>query len=278
MGNCIYCGKKAGLFKDHHKECVEKRDSGRIQLQTAVVDAITKQQNFEYLSPFLDAIAKECFIGSNEKQSLIFKGYDQAVAKLCHGEQLMSKEDEEKVVVFQNHFNYTQEQLNRNHSFDLVAKSSIIRRLAAGEDVSIGVPDGFVLPIIMEKGENLLWAFGASEFYQPSTKTVYANHSSGVSVRVTKGLYYRMGASRGEPITTTEMKLLATGVTFYTTRNIYFSSPMKGFKIPYKKIISLFPYQNGISVQKDGASSKPFILKNVDGGFLQNIIANALDH
>lgn len=187
----------------------------------------------------------------------------------------MTKKDEAKVVIFQNHFKYTQEQLNKNHSFDLVAKSSIIRRLAAGEDVSIGIPEGFVLPIIMQHDEKLLWAFAGSNYFQPSTKTTYVGHSSGASFRISRGLYYRMGAFKGEPITTTEMKLIASGVTFYTTKNIFFSSPIKSFKIPYNKIISLFPYQNGISIQKDGTSAKPFILDNVDGPFLQNIIANA---
>jgi hypothetical protein len=88
------------------------------------------------------------------------------------------------------------------------------------------------------------------------------------------GLYYWMGAFKGEPIVTSEMKLIATGLTFYTIKNIYFSSPIKSVKIPFNKIISIYSYGNGVSIQKDGATSKPFIFQNVDAPFLQNIMAN----
>lgn len=277
MGACIYCGNKAGLFKDRHKECEEKKHAGEVQLEKAVVDAIQYDQNLDELPGFLDAISKECYISEAEKQQLIYKGFDTAVA-LFNEDSIITAEEEAKLATFINHFKYTQEELNGNHSHDLVAKSSIVRRLALGEDVEIGRPDGFVLPIQLGKDEKLLWAFARTSLYQPSTKTTYSGHSSGVSVRIASGLYYRMGAFKGEPIVTSEMKFIASGITFYTTTSIYFSSPMKTVKIPFNKIISLFPYGNGVSIQKDGATSKPFIFQNVDAPFLQNIMANVKDH
>lgn len=274
MGNCIYCGKKAGLFKDHHQECLEKRDSGKGRIEMAVLDAIIDETSLDELSVLIDSTANDSYLTAAEKQECILKGYDRAVAKV-NDDNIITKEEEAKLVIFQNHFKYTQEQLNRNKSFDLLAKSSIVRRFAAGEEAELGLPEGFVLPIIMEKDEKLLWAFANCKLFQPSTKTTFAGRSSGVSVRITSGVYYRMGAYAGEPVTTNEIKLLATGITFLTNKNIYFSSAVKSLKISYSKIISINSYLDGISIQKDGASAKPFIFTNIDGGFLQNIIAHA---
>ena len=76
-----------------------------------------------------------------------------------------------------------------------------------------------------------------------------------------------MGAFKGNPITTNVMKLIAQGNYILHNKKCVFSSPEKTVKIPYDKIISINQYLDGVSIQKDGVSTKPFILKNVDGAF-----------
>ena len=273
MGNCIYCGQKAGIFKDHHKECLEDYKAGKIQLVNAVADGITHGQDLNELSTFIDSIAKNCHIKDSEKQELMFEGYDVAVS-IANDDNVISSEEESRLVIFQKHFNYTQDQLNKKHSYDLLCKGAIVRSLAEGKIRELSIPEGYALPIVLTKDEKIIWAFANSILYQPSFKTTYQGTSQGISFRVVKGLYYRMGAFKGNPITTTEMKFIASGITFYTTKNVFFSSPEKTVKIPFDKIISINQFSDGVSIQKDGSSAKPFILSNVDGAFLQNIIAN----
>ena len=89
-----------------------------------------------------------------------------------------------------------------------------------------------------------------------------------------KGVYYRTGGFKGTPVETTSMQKVGIGMVCLTTKNIYFSSPEKSFKIPYDKIISVNSYSNGIDLQKDGAREKPFFLEGVDSWFCYNVIAN----
>src|SRR5450755_1913982 len=241
MGICIYCGQKAGMFKDHHKECAEKRVSdilnGKAEIETAVLNAIVEKSDLNELSILLDSITERSFITDSDKQENIFKGYDSAVS-LFMSDNILDSEEETKLVIFQNHFNYTAEQLNKNRSYDIISKSSIIRRLNEGGEFEYG--DGKMeLPVILEKNEKLIWVFIKSNLYQPTTKTTFVGRSQGVSVRVMSGVYYRMGAYSGEPTTSTDIKLLASGLTLLTSKNIFFCSALKTVKIPFNKIISI---------------------------------------
>lgn len=41
MANCEYCGKPAGLFRSIHKECAERRDRARADIDTAFKNVMT---------------------------------------------------------------------------------------------------------------------------------------------------------------------------------------------------------------------------------------------
>ena len=44
--------------------------------------------------------------------------------------------------------------------------------------------------------------------------------------------------------------------------------------MPYNKLITIDPYEDGIGLQKDGSTAKPIILKGIDGWFTYNVISN----
>ena len=48
---------------------------------------------------------------------------------------------------------------------------------------------------------------------------------------------------------------------------------MRSTKIPYKKIIGLNPYQDGMGVQQDGANAKRLIFQGFDCSFVLNIMS-----
>ena len=95
-----------------------------------------------------------------------------------------------------------------------------------------------------------------------------------MSFKITKGLYYRTSAFKGKPVQTELQKHIGIGSLYLTDKNLYFYSPNKTIKIPYKNILSLQQYEDGIEIQRDGNSSKPQLYKNVDGWFTYNLISN----
>ena len=135
------------------------------------------------------------------------------------------------------------------------------------------VETGFYM-LNLAKGEELVWRFDDIEYFEQVQRTHYEGGSSGVSVRIAKGVYYRTGAVKGRPVTTTEMKQKAVGTLFVATKHLYFYSEQKTVKIPYNKVIAFTPYSDGLGVQKDTATAKPQAFRGLDGWFAFNLVSN----
>ena len=95
-----------------------------------------------------------------------------------------------------------------------------------------------------------------------------------MSIRIAKGLYYRIGAFKGEKIQTSEMIHADTGLMGVTNKHIYFVGSSKRFRIAYNKIVSFEPFSDGIGVQRDAQTAKPQSFSTGDGWFAYNLITN----
>jgi hypothetical protein len=273
MGNCIYCGNKAGLLSNKHKDCENRYIQRKQEIIDTTSNTIVNGTSLEILRQNINSISKDSFIKEDELDKLLALGYDTAVDKFL-SDGILSKEEENKAAEFYEFFNLPQAKLNENSAHEKLVKSSILRELVEGK-----IPDSKIaiagnLPFNFLKGENLIWLFQDVDYYEQRIKTHYQGGYSGVSIKVAKGLYYRTGTFRGNPVRTTEMTLIAGGILAITNKHIYFSSNSKSFRIKYDKVITFDPYEDGLGLQKDGANSKPQIFKNIDGWFAFNLVQN----
>lgn len=129
-------------------------------------------------------------------------------------------------------------------------------------------------PINMQINEVPIFVFTNTVYYEETSVKTYLGASSGFSVRVCKGVYYRVGAFKGEPLITTSLKPKYGGSLVFTNLNIYFYSTEKTFKFPYSKILSYVPSEDAIGIQLDRANAKTVYIKNIDGRFAFNLVTN----
>ena len=129
-------------------------------------------------------------------------------------------------------------------------------------------------PINFEMDEEILWVFNSVTSYQEVTKTINVGASQGLSVRIARGIYYRVGAFRGEPIRTSSLKPLYYGDMIITNKNVYFYSTQKSVKYPYDKILAYVPFEDAIGIQQTRANSKTIYYKGVDGRYAFNLLTN----
>jgi hypothetical protein len=115
--------------------------------------------------------------------------------------------------------------------------------------------------------------FKGARYLTTHIRTSYVGRSQGVSVRLMRGVYYRVGGFRGEPIRTEYLSEEGTGNLTITTHNVYFVAPRKAFKLPIQKIISVQLYSDGIEILRDGASAKPAVFLIDDAPFAANLLA-----
>jgi hypothetical protein len=79
-----------------------------------------------------------------------------------------------------------------------LAKASILRQLAEGKLPS-SLPTIADNPINLERGEAIIWVLRDAAYFTTRTRTQYVGGSHGISFRLTRGVYYRIGAFKGRP-------------------------------------------------------------------------------
>ena len=126
------------------------------------------------------------------------------------------------------------------------------------------------LPSANDKMFGLKCSFYAKSF---KVEKEFVGRHGGFSFKVMKGVYYRTGQSRGKPIEHSYMDKVGIGQLIITNQNIIFYSQAKSVKIPFKKIVGLVPYSDGIEVQKDGATSKRMVFQGLDCWFIMNLLS-----
>ena len=272
MGICKFCGQKAGLFKSVHKDCVYANDAGKVSVVNKVSEAILGTTDFSIFNTEINNIVQNAFINREELNELYGLGFDNAVEAFLD-DSVISPEEEQKLANFKDHFNFSENTLDGRGSLQKIVKSLILRDILEGKIPSRLNITG-TLPFVLVKDEIIIWLFHNVEFYEQRTKTTYEGRSQGISVRIAKGLYYRTGGFKGNPVTSEQMTLLGNGMLALTNKNLFFGSSTKTIKTPYNKFIAITQYSDGIGLQKDGASSKPQIFKGIDGWFSYNLISN----
>ena len=161
------------------------------------------------------------------------------------------------------------EALYQSASFERFVQSLILRDIQEGK-----IPDRCKvtgLPVLLGKNESLVWVHRDINGYEQKTGRRRVGRSSGVSVRVCKGVYYRVGSSKGYSIDYQYRDSLGSGLLVVTNRNLIFVGA-KSIKIPLSKIISYTPYQDGIEIVKDAAIPKVYTFAGYDPWFTINAV------
>jgi hypothetical protein len=98
----------------------------------------------------------------------------------------------------------------------------------------------------------------------------------GVSIRLMRGVSYRISACRGQPVATPATELADVGTSGLTDRQIYFAGARRSFRIPYRKIVAVRPFEDGIGIRQDGVRARPQRFKTKDGAFTYTLLQNLL--
>ncbi|NLB54474.1 MAG: hypothetical protein GX811_01675 [Lentisphaerae bacterium] len=272
MGDCIYCGKPAGLLKKSHRECVRKYEQGKSKIVSMIARTGSKGGDLDALKSSIDNIAKTSLIDPAKLKSLIVAGWEQAV-ELAFEDNILSKEEESALINLKRHFSLTQNMVDQKGAFTKTVKGAVLRDLFEGilpERVDFS---GNIL-FNLQKSEQLIWVFQNVAYYEEKTRSRIVGGSHGFSVRVVKGLYYRTGAFRGERVQSSETIHADSGVMGITNKHIYFAGPSKRFRIAFDKIVAFDSFSDGIGIQRDAQSAKPQTFVTGDGWFTYNLITN----
>ena len=131
------------------------------------------------------------------------------------------------------------------------------------------------VPIVLQRKEVVVWGANNVEFITTKTERQFVAGSRGVSVRIAKGVYYRVGNSRGHTESKEVLDNLGKGFLVVSNKHIFINATKLNKKIPLSKLISVTPYRGEVEICCEGNRGRPIYVKVPDSQFWANVIVNA---
>ena len=198
MSTCIFCGKPAGLFHSKHADCFQKHEDGKHEIGTLILKIPTSSALVEDVASQIEQIARQSFISPHERYALFVASWSEAVDQSLH-DGVLSDAAEKRLMDLRESLSLSRSSLEATGAWLRVVKSATLRDLLNGVIPSRMSFNGS-LSINLQKSEQIVWAFDASEYLEDRTRRQYVGGSRGVSVRVMKGVYYHVGGFKGDTI------------------------------------------------------------------------------
>jgi hypothetical protein len=251
--------------------CEHKINLVKSKMLELASEAVEDILPMEILSSEIEELGSSIFIKPEDIRDVLIQVWEDTVNDLLD-EGTLDDNMEKKLLVLKSSFNLTVDDLDSNEAYSRVVKSGVLRDIMNGkfpERLIIDEP----LSFNFQKNEKLIWAFDDVSLLEDSNKIKYVGKSSGVSIKIAKGIYYRTGGFKGQPISKTERIYIDNGIMAITNKHIYFTG-RKGFRIPFSKIISFIPYSDGIGIIKDSVRGNQQVFMTGDGWFIYNLCVN----
>ena len=202
----------------------------------------------------------------------LLQGWEEALDKVLE-DNVLSEDEERRLLEMPEALGVTKDELQAIEGWQRIGKAAVLRDVLAGT-IKSRITVNFALPFNLQQRETLLWLFQNVRYCESRTRTRYVGSSAGVSIRVMRGLYVRTAAFKGEPVQSTELAMVDTGLLGITDKHVYFTGTTKGLRIPYRKVASFTPYPDGIGIHRDAMTAKQQVFVTKDGWFTYNLVTN----
>ena len=271
MGKCTICGQPAGFLTSLHSSCVDKQKKSQNDIQALFLETLNDSSQIGFLRGRTEQIATEGKLTAKIALQTVIDSIGQVIDAAL-ADQMLTITKENTIVQIRKTFEDFFDPIQTKAGNERLIKAAIIRDLQSGQPISCVAFNGH-LPILLEKTENIVWAFLSTNYYEMKLRTQYIGRSRGASVRIMKGVYFRVGEHKGERIQTSQTQLADTGLFVITDKNVHFKGALKSFRIPIKKLISVDLNSDGITIFKDSADPKPQFFAVDDPQFAANALS-----
>ena len=127
------------------------------------------------------------------------------------------------------------------------------------------------VPVILGRGEHAIWIYDNVLMYKEKILREYIGGSRGISIRLFKGVSYRIGAFKGHPIEKTNMERVGVGTLVITNKHFFFHCVTTTIKIPYSKLVGVIPYSDGVEIHTE-MKLKRVAFQGFDSWLVMNVL------
>jgi hypothetical protein len=296
LGLEIYEGNLKEMISDYSITDYEKEDLAKIKTYFELSDISINAIKARYGEKTVDNLSKQMLADNqltNEEvnelkllanelnlsdedlkrinQKNAIELYENALRNVV-SDQMVTFQEQEQLENLARQLGINTEQINLDNKLsEIYSYLVLLNALDHGYLPRVNSPS-----IILQKNEIAHLEISASLLDHKVITTGYSSASRGVSIRIMKGVSYRVGASRSTPIKE-EVSIKYSGVLEITSKRVVFAASQKSFSIPYSQLISFNPYSDGIGFQK---SNKEMVLQFNDHKISEvvfKILSNAIN-
>jgi hypothetical protein len=135
-----------------------------------------------------------------------------------------------------------------------------LQNLNAGK---VTLPHKVTSHVILNPNEKLVYLIPDVILSEPRSIRDTTGVYGGPTVRITKGVSWRMGGFKARSESHEELRTIDKGTFTITNKRLIFTGAVKNSSIDLKKILSIEQYADGIAINKDG-KQRPEYYTNVD--------------
>lgn len=269
MADCIYCGRPVGFMKKRHPQCRERHEKAVAAIPQLFAKFLYSAIEPSRFQDKLRQIAEVSFINQEKLHQLSVQGFSELVSTALD-DHLLTVDEERRIELLRRQFSFNDDEIL--DPLRSLIKIGTLRDLDEGKLPNrLKFENG--LPINLQKDDSVVWVFGGVGLSQIKTKTSYVGGSHGVSVRIARGVYYRVGAHKGQRVQTEHLVPQDSGALIISGKHLYFSGETKSFRIPYSKIVAIKLYSDGLQVTRESVNPKPHYFLFGEAAFAANLIS-----
>ncbi|MGQ9533355.1 MAG: hypothetical protein ACUVTQ_11235 [Desulfotomaculales bacterium] len=150
-------------------------------------------------------------------------------------------------------------------------EQDLMRRFLFLTEVRAGRLPDVPAPIILQPGEVCHWVTLCRLLEERVVRREYVGGSRGVSIRLAKGLYYRVGGHRGRVVSERAIVPVDEGELVVTSRRVVFNGRIRTLSVPYGKLVDVHAYRDAVVLARAG-KKKPEALAVDDPELVATII------
>lgn len=137
-------------------------------------------------------------------------------------------------------------------------------RFALLWQIENGQPPVYSVPINLQRGETC-HAVADATWMELRTRTERINYGGPVaSIKICKGVRYRVGSVRVERITREELTEIDRGRLYLTNKRVIFDGSKKNSTVRLSSLLSFTPFSDGVVLEKASGKSPHLAVQNVD--------------
>ena len=272
MGTCAHCGESAGWFRRVHEACEAAHQKGLSRIRDLVEGALRGREAPEQIQDQVRETAELGRIGGSDVRQAVMAGYAGAIDRAFE-DGVLSVEEEARLDTLREALQLPDHDPVVAQASERIGRGRLLRELLEG-DWADRRTEYAGLPFRFLKTEKLAHVFEGVEYHLCKTRTHYTGGSQGVSIRVARGVYYRVGGFKGERYQTEEMEHRDDGLLGLTDRHLYFAGARERFRVRWDRIVTLEPYADGIGIHRDAQTAKPQVFVTGDGWLTYTLAVN----